>query len=75
MIAGYLPRPKAIMRARFLSPAVASESLMVRPVYDMKTSSRDGRATLTERIATVSSANSRGTNCSPDVTLNVTRPS
>ena len=41
----------------------------------MKTSSRVGRATLTERIEWVSSANSRGTNCSPDATLNVTRPS
>ncbi len=61
--------------ARFLPLAVASESLMVRPVQDMQTSSSDGPATLTERIATVSPPNSRGTNCSPDATPNLTRPS
>ena len=38
------------------------------PVHDMKTSSSDGRATLTERIGTPSSANSRGTKSSPSAT-------
>jgi hypothetical protein len=41
----------------------------------MKTSSSDGRATLTERIGTPSSANRRGTNCSPASTAKVTIPS
>ncbi|MDX6332689.1 MAG: hypothetical protein QOG05_29, partial [Streptosporangiaceae bacterium] len=35
---------------------------MVVPVYDMNTSSSDGRDTLTVRIGTVSRANSWGTN-------------
>ena len=41
----------------------------------MKTSSSDGRETLTERIGTPSSANRRGTNCSPALTPKVTSPS
>ncbi len=41
----------------------------------MNTSSSEGRDTLTDWIATGRRANSRGTNCSPDSTENVTRPS
>ena len=41
----------------------------------MKTSSRVGRATFTDLIGTANSANSRGTNCSPPSTANVTAPS
>src|SRR4051794_35497110 len=41
----------------------------------MKTSSGVGRETLTERIGTPSSANSRGTNASPAETANDTAPS
>ena len=35
----------------------------------MNTSSSEGRDTLTERMGTPSSANSRGTNCSPDAAM------
>ena len=48
---------------------------MVEPVYDMKTSSSDGRATLTDRMGTPSSANSRGTKFSPSGTAKVTSSS
>src|SRR5438270_912021 len=41
----------------------------------MNTSSREGRDTLTDLIATGSAPNSFGTKCSPDSTENVTRPS
>ena len=50
----------------FLPLAADGGSLMVRPAQDVKTSSGDGLATLTERIVTASP---------PDATLNVTRPS
>ena len=60
---------------RLRSTAEASASRIVLPVYDMNTSSREGRDTLTERIATGRLANSRGTKCSPDSTEKVTSPS
>src|SRR5215831_15302721 len=41
----------------------------------MNTSSSEGRATLTERIGWPSSANRRGTNCSPEDTPKMTVPS
>ncbi len=53
----------------------ASASLMVVPVYDMNTSSSDGRETLTERIGTERPANSCGTNSSPEATEKVTASS
>lgn len=48
---------------------------MVRPVHSMKTSSSEGRATLTDPIPTASSANRRGTKFSPSATWKVTWPS
>src|SRR3954471_13790542 len=52
------------MRIHWL-PSPVSASRIVVPVCDMKTSSSDGRDTLTDRMPTPSSANSRGTNASP----------
>lgn len=52
-----------------------STSRIDAPVYFMKTSSSVGRFTLTERIRTSRSANSRGTNASPASTPKVTAPS
>ena len=53
----------------------SSASRIVVPVCDMKTSSSVGRETLTEPMPTPSSANSRGTNSSPEGTKKVTAPS
>src|SRR5690606_6398750 len=65
----------ARITALLRSPAPASASRIVVPVNDMNTSSSDGRETCTERIGTPSSANSRGTNASPDATEKATAPS
>src|SRR5439155_245825 len=63
------------MLARLRSAPDASASRIVRPVYDMNTSSRVGRATRTEWIGTSSSSNSRGTNSSPFSTWKARAPS
>ena len=62
-----------LAKLRLRSLAVASASRIVVPVYDMKTSSSDGRDTLTDLIGTPSPSNRRGTNSPPFSTAIVTR--
>src|SRR6185437_674137 len=63
------PPDIACMIIRLLClPEFSSASRMDEPVKDMKTSSSVGRETFTARIGSPRSANSRGTNSSPDGT-------